>query len=69
MRYLYESTILRKLGFSVKFPCNVMHVFKEILRLGLLLPSTIIAMQRLKLFFGDKRSKSNASRMINALEE
>jgi len=66
---LYETTILRKLGFSINFPRKLMYVLKEMLGLGLLLPSTMIVIQRLKLFFSNKRSKSNLSRMINALEE
>ena len=69
LRRLYESTILRKLGFSKNFPRKIMYVSKEMLGLGLFLPSTMIAIQGLKLYLGNKRSTSNASRMINALEE
>ena len=69
LRRLYEPTILRKLGFSITFPRNVMYASKEMLRLGLFLPSTMIAMQSLKLFLGNKRGTTNAARMINALEE
>ena len=46
-----------------------MYVSKEMLGLGLLLPSTMIAIQGLKLYLGNKRCVSNVSRMINALEE
>ena len=46
-----------------------MYVSKEMLGLGLFLPSTMIAMQSLKLFLGNKRGTTNAARMINALEE
>ena len=69
LRWLYEPTILKKLGFSVNFPRKIMYVSKEMLGLGLLLPSTMIAIQGLKLYLGNKRCASNASRMINALEE
>ena len=69
LQRLYEPTILKKLGFSVNFPRKVMYVAKEMLGLGLFLPSTMIAIQRLKLFLGNKRGKTNAARMINALEE
>ena len=69
LRRLYESTILRKLGFSVNFPRKLMYVSKEMLGLGLLLPSTMIAIQGMKLYLGNKRSQSNASRIICSLEE
>ena len=46
-----------------------MYVLKEILGLKLFLPSTMIAIQDLKLYLGDKRCLLNASRIINALEE
>jgi len=42
LRRLYETTILRKLGFSTNFPRKIMYVSKEMLGLGLLLPSTMI---------------------------
>ena len=69
LRRLYEPTILRKLGFSVTFPRNVMYLSKEMLGLGLFLPSTMIATQSLKLFLGNKRGTTNTARIINALEE
>ena len=46
-----------------------MYVSKEMLGLGLLLPSTMIAIQGLKLYLGNKQCHSNASRIINLLEE
>ena len=46
-----------------------MYVSKEMLGLGLLLPSTMIAIQGLKFYLENKRCHSNASRIINSLEE
>ena len=43
LRRLHESTISRKLGFSVNVPRKLMHAFKEMLSLGLILLSTMIA--------------------------
>jgi len=69
LRKLCEVPFLKKLGYSINFPQNMMYVSKEMLRLGLFLPTTIIAMHRLKLYLGNKRIKPNVSRMIRGLEE
>jgi len=69
LRRLYQATILKKLGFGANFPRKLMYISKEMLGLGLFLPSTMIAIQKLKLFFGNKRGKTNVARMINVLEE
>ena len=39
---IYESTILRKLGFSVKFPRNVLYTRKLVLSIGIIKLSTAI---------------------------
>ena len=54
LRRFYESTTLRKLEFYTNFSSKLMHVSKEILGLGLLLPSIIIAIQGLKLYLENK---------------
>ena len=46
-----------------------MHVSKDMLGLGLFLPSTMIAIQAMRMYLGNKRISSNASRMIAVLEE
>ena len=69
LRRLYEVPLLNKLGFSDTFLRDMMYVSKEILRLDLFLPKTMIAMHRLKLYLGNKRIKLNAARIINVLEE
>ena len=66
---MYEEPILRKLGFSSNFPRNVMYVSKEMLGLGLFLPTTMVAIQGLRMYFGNKRIKSKAARTIKVLEE
>ena len=64
-----KEPILSKLGFSSNFPRDVMHVSKESLGLGLFLPSTMVAIQGLRMCLGNKRIKSNAARTIKVLEE
>ena len=68
LRRTCETPILIKLGFSNKFPRDMMCVSKEMLGLGLFLPSTMIAIQALRMCLGNKRISSNASRMIAILE-
>ena len=69
LRKLYEAPLLNKLGFNINFPRDVMYIFKEMLGLGFFLPLTMIAIHNLILFIGNKRLKTNVSRMINILEE
>ena len=52
LRRACETPILTKLGFSSKFPRDMMHVSKEMLGLGLFSPSTMIAMQALRMCLG-----------------
>ena len=69
LRKIYEMPILIKLGFSNKIPRDRMCVSKDILGLGLFLPSIMIAIQAMRIYLGNKRISSNASRMIAVLEE
>ena len=69
LRKLCEEPMLRKFGLSSNFPRDVMHVSKEMLGLGLFLPSTMTATQGLRLHLGNKRIKSCAARIVRALEE
>ena len=46
---LREAPLPSKLDFNVNFPREVMYVLKEMLRLGLFLPSVMIETQRLAL--------------------
>ena len=52
LKKIYEEPILIKLGLTKKFPREVMYMSKDSLGLGLLTPETILAIQRLKLYFG-----------------
>ena len=54
LRRIYETPILIKLGFSNKFPRDIMCISKDILELELFLPSTMIAIQAIRMYLGDK---------------
>ena len=54
LRRLYEAPMLNKLGYSINFPRDIMYISKEMLGLGLFLPSTIIDMHKLALFLRNK---------------
>ena len=64
-----KITILKKLGFSKKFPRKVLHSCKIALGIGLIKLSTIIVALVLKLYIGYKRMKSNISKMIDTNKE
>ena len=69
LRRIYEMPILIKLSFSNKFLRDMLHMSKDMLGLELFLPSTIIAIQAMRMYLGNKWISSNASRMIVVLEE
>ena len=69
LRRLHEAPMLNKLGLRSTFPRDMMHVSRDMLGLGLVLPTTMIAIQVIRMCFGNKRIKSNAARMIKVLEE
>ena len=45
---IYEPTILKKLGFSVKFPHNILYAWKLALGIGIIKSSTVIKTLALK---------------------
>ena len=53
LRKVYEAPLLSKLGFNVNFPRDIMYVSKEMLGLGMFLPTAMIAIQGLKLCLGN----------------
>ena len=62
---IYELTILKKLGFSVKFPHNVLYAWKLALGIGIIKPSTVIETLALKQYIGHKRMKTNLALTID----
>jgi len=65
----YEATMLNKLGLSQKFPKELIYSRREALGVGLLKPSTIIAILATKQYFGHKRMRGRISNIININEE
>ena len=45
---MHEPVMLRKMGFSVNFPRKIVHAQKSALGIGLMKPSTIMAILALK---------------------
>ena len=56
--------MLLKLGLSRKFPRIALYSRKSALRVGLMLPSTLIAVLKLKLYVGNIRKLGNAADSI-----
>ena len=54
LRRIYKAPMLIKLGFSINFPREIMCMSKEMLGLGLFKPSAMIAIQALRMCFGNK---------------
>jgi len=69
LKTIYEQPLLHKIGFSWKFPRNVLYSRKTALDIGLIEPSTIIDILKLKLYIGNVRKGGNTSGMIKAHHE
>ena len=69
LRKIYEAPILLKLGFSKNFPRTILCTRRSALRIGLMMPQTIIEILKLKLCIGNKRKKWNAYEAVKAQED
>ena len=65
---MHEPVMLRKMEFSMKFLRKIVHAQKSSLVIGLMKPSTIIAIFALKLCVGHKRHVSKTAEMIEINE-
>jgi len=68
LKKISEPVILRKLGLSEKFPRRILYTKKSQLGVGILQPSTIIAILALQLYLGHKRSDDNIGKQISINE-
>ena len=64
---LSEPVILKKIQLSVKFPREVLYARKSALGIGLMKPSTILAVLAAQLYFGYQRMKDDTSKMIQSI--
>ena len=64
-----EPALLRKMGLSVKFPRTVMYESQNILGMGFIKPSTMIAVQMIKMHVGNVRLETKMSVLIKSLNE
>ena len=69
LKRIYEEPMLIKLGLSRKFPRVVLYMRKSALGIGLMAPSTIIAILKLKQYIGHSRKRGNAGKAIQMQEE
>ena len=69
LRRIYEEPMLMKLGLSKKYPRAALYSQKSALGVGLMLPSTIIATLKLKLYIGNKRRLGNSAEALKIQEE
>ena len=61
---IMECTLLKKLGLSERFPRKILYSLKSQLGVGIMKPSTIIAMLALKLYAGHKRQEDVVSKKM-----
>lgn len=64
LRRIYEEPMLIKLGLSRKYPRTALYSRKSALGVGLMLPSTLLAVLKLKLYIGNMRKLGNAAEAI-----
>ena len=68
LKKICETTLLRKLGLSEKFPRKILHTKKSQLGVGILQPSTILTILSLKLYLGHKRKEDEIAKQISINE-
>ena len=66
---IYEPVILRKLGLGEKFPRLCLYSRRTALGLGLMKPSTIMAIQALSLYVGHRRLETTTDKKIQINEQ
>jgi len=64
-----KKTILNKLGLSKKFLRDILYARKSALGIGLLKPTTIIAILAAKLYVGHMRKNNRISNIIQINEK
>lgn len=64
-----ESSLLRKLGLSERFPRQILYAQKSQLGVGIMKPATILAILSLKLYVGHKRHEDIISKQIKVNEK
>jgi len=64
-----ESILLRKIGLSKKFPTKMLYIRKLALGIGLMKPSTMVAILTLKLYVGYVRAQDRITSIIKINEE
>jgi hypothetical protein len=71
---IYKSVVLKKLGFSEKFPHRVLYARKIVLgissiKLSIIIIIIIIIIIALKLYLGHKRIRSDQAEFIDIIKE
>jgi len=69
LKRLYEEPLLVKLGLSRKFPRVVLYSRKSALGVGIMMPNTILAILKAKLYIGNIRIKKETYNDIKLHEE
>ena len=69
LKRICEELLLRKMGFSQKFPQNALYSRKIAIGIGIMELLTIIDMLKLKLYIENIRKGGNTAMMIKAREE
>ena len=66
---IYEGLLLRKLGYSEKFPRALLYVYINAMGLGFMKPRTIADQLRVKLLVGHERFQTETNELIETLHE
>jgi len=66
---LSERVLLKKLGLGETFPRDVLYLRKSALGVGLLKPTTVLAILSMKLYVGHMRIEDQISKMIRIIQE
>jgi len=69
LKRIYKEPLLLKLGLSRNFPRSVLYSRKSALGIGIMIPSTIIAILKAKLYVSNVRAGGNTVQAVRVQEE
>ena len=64
---IYEETISSKMGLGKKFLRLIMYAKQNAVRIGLIVPKTVITMLSAKIYIGNKRANTKIGQIIESI--
>ena len=65
---MYEETISSKIGLRKKFLILILYAKQNVIRIGLIVPKTVITMLSVKLYISNKRVNTKIGQIIESID-